>query len=204
MNFDKLKRHDPAEWRAAHKLLFGVAMGVARHWKTTLLGHEIEDVVEDAIAVAMDEIASIPSEMKLKAFVASTVANMLMARVKSKAGPQSIDGKSDSLEQKLEAGDNHAEFGAVITPEDQIKRLETIVLAYEIFRSLPPRDFEFLWDRAVEGMTQQEIAIKHGWNVKAMTVLYRQTTERCRKKILSHPKGPLLLKELNWEHHLDE
>ena len=109
-----------------------------------------------------------------------------------------------SLEKKLEAGDNHAEFGAVVTPEEQLKQLEVAVLAHEIFHSLPPRDFEFLWDRVVEELTQKEIAAKHGWNVKAMTVLYRQTTERCRKKILSHPKGPVLLKELNWEHHLDE
>ena len=96
MDFDKLKREDHAEWRAAQNgPLFGVGMGVARHWTATLHKHEIEDSINDAILVAMDKIASIPSETKLRAFVAGTVANKLKEKVESKAGPRSVERKSD-------------------------------------------------------------------------------------------------------------
>jgi RNA polymerase sigma factor (sigma-70 family) len=208
MDIEKLKQPDTdvglAEWRKVHPVLYGVGMGVSKHWQDRLTGVDIDNVIEETIEVAMNRIDEISSIGKLKEFISSTVANKLMARVRSKSGPRSVEGKSDSLEQKIESSGDFEELGVTDTPDRHLQQLDLYQLAHEVFASLPVKDYEFVWDVAVEELTQKEIAEKRGWNVKSMTTLYRQSIERCRRNILAHPKGAILLKELNWEHHLDE
>jgi hypothetical protein len=200
MNFAKLLKHDAEEWKKVQARVYGIAHSVASNACKTLTSNDLNDIAESTYIAAMEKIHEIYPG-KFWAWISGTAWKMAKARVKKLEGKKNIEGKSDSIEEKVEKFGEAGEPVIKGSQMTEMERAERIRLCAELFALAKPQDYELLFDEMVNGLKGWELAEKYGWPDGASNASNRCTQARKRvlKDFASDPRAAKILAELEIE-----
>ena len=219
MDFEKLKKIDPGEWRQVHPQVYGAAFTAIQNDKRLrsgnellLTGVEVDEAIEAAIEVAMVKIAEIKSEKCLKPYVARTAIYKARTCLRSKFAQSSTAFLTDSWEEKLEQMQKSGAkktvpsksnpFTDVDAPDYLLRLAELDVLFLELCTMLGQRDVDLIWMGIVEERQHKEIGEKYGWADKGVSLEIQRARARMKKKILGSSRAVAIVKELGLEDYL--
>jgi hypothetical protein len=137
--------------------VYGIAHSVASKACKELTGNDLNDIAGSAYIAAMEKIHQIYPD-KFWAWISGTAWKMAKARGKKLGGKKNVEGKSDSIQEKVE------KFGEVGEPVirgpqmTEMERAERIRLCAELFALATPQDYELLFDEKVNDLKGWELA----------------------------------------------
>ena len=209
MDFEKLRKFDLGEWRSIHDRLYGAGESAIRKDKRLysgnellLTGSETDDVIEEAIELAMDRINRIKSGPSLIAYVARAAFNKARTRLRAKLTPSSDDRVTESLDAKLEKSAGFTPRSPNATPDAALHLAELDATFHKLWASLPAKDLELVWEREVMELPHKEIAFPRGWNEKQVARRGNQARERLKRLIKADPEVCRIIRQLGFEHYL--
>jgi RNA polymerase sigma factor (sigma-70 family) len=206
MDLQKLQMGDISEWRQAHPSLLGIALRAARRANKTagfeaLTSMELEDIAEDAISVLMEHIGKVCSVELLPAYLAKIARNSATSRIRSKAGPESVDGKCTSVDE-LTTPEAVALLHSAVTlskpaePAQLAEEAEVALCLKAILNKLPDEKRKLLEQKFILGMKEREIAEEHGRGTNSVGKRINDAQKSALKLALADPALRRLLNEL--------
>ena len=219
MDFEKLKKIDPGEWRQVHPQLYGAAFTAIQNDKRLrsgnellLTGVEVDEAIEAAIEVAMIKIAKIESEKCLKPYVVRTAVNKARTCLRSKFAQSSTAFLIDSWEEKLEQMQKSGAkktvpnktdpFTDVDAPDYLLRLAELDALFHELCTLLGEETVDLIWMGKVEERKHKEIENELGKVDSNISLKIQRARERAEKKILGSSRAVAIVKELGLEDYL--
>ena len=203
MDLTRLKTGDRREWDDAYPQLFSIAHSRASA-VGGLTGSEIEDIASDAIILALKRIGDIKSETHLYGFVAVAARNIAWTLIRNRGSKYSREANTESLEARLENVADSLDLGDFSDPQLEIMESELAAIYPKLCLLLPTEDIEILRERVVLRMKEREIGEKRGWSTSSTHTRIAQACDRLKRLILSKPETVQLIKDLGWNHYLNE
>ena len=227
MDFEKLRRMDPGEWRRMHPELYGCAYAAIHNTKQLysgnelqLTGVEVDEAIEAAIEVAMIKISLIKTDKCLKPYVSRTAVYKARTLLRKKFAQSSTAFLTNSLEVKLEEAEKAKKAKAdsthkppfsprskdvladEVTPDYLLRLAELDVLFQELCTMLGETNFTLVWMGLVEKRRHKEIEKELGRVDDNISLKIQRARAGMSKKILGSRRARAIIKELGLEAYL--
>jgi DNA-directed RNA polymerase specialized sigma24 family protein len=198
MDFAKLANHDPTEWRQIYPRVYGIAHSVGLKTCSLLTGGDLIDIAEETYILAMQQVGEIDSD-KFWGWISGAAYNKAMARMRSKGGVRSVEGQSDSLDERLERVGGEADPALAVMPVTTMEQEERRLLFRELFSLVDVEDQQLIHDYWVLNLKGRELAQKYGWGEngeKSASARCEQARRRALKIFASDPRAAKLVSDL--------
>lgn len=160
---------DPDAWETVYRRSYAVFTGYARRRLPT--GHDVDDVVSEALARAMDRVHVLEDHgHRLEAWVFGFLRNVV--REQQRSGNRTISLRDDEEIHSDEPG-----------PLDRVLGDEQEASLRTAFAALAEEDQEVLWLRLVAGLSAAEVAEVVGRREGAVRMAQSRALERLRRRL---------------------
>ena len=178
VEIEQLKAGDRLAWNRAWEILYTISLSVCCSTPSALNHHDHEDVAAEAITEVVGYIEKVGSFEECKKLVVTISKNRLLDRFRRDSADKRREDLGESLEAKegFDAVDPNQERPDVVA----IKGERALMLA-EGLKQIPEQYRKVVEDFYLKGLKQQEIADKHGLNIKSIGAYLQRGLEALHK-----------------------
>ncbi len=178
IGIEQLKAGDRNAWNRAFEILYAISLSVCCASATGLNHQEHEDVAIESITQVMDYVEKVDSFEDCKKLVVTISKNRLLDHFRQRSTEKHGAGRVESLEQKegFDAVDPTQE-----RPDVAVINGERALLLAEALKQIPEQYRKVVADFYLKGLTQQEIADKHGLKIGSIGVYLNRGLEALHK-----------------------
>lgn len=187
VEIEQLKQGDRSAWNRAFEILKAISLSVCCSTAPDLNHHEHEDVAIEAITHVVEFVEKVGSFEECKKLVVTISKNRLIDRFRQRAALKHGGGKLESLEEQ--EGFDPADT-TKLQPDAATSNGEQALMVRNALGQIPQQYRKVVEEFYFNGLTQQEIADKHGLKIGSIGVYLNRGLEALGK-VLS--KSELLL-----------
>lgn len=165
VDIEQLKTGDRTAWDQAYAILKAISLSVCCSTAPDLNHHEHEDVAIEAITQVVEFVEKVGSFEECKRLVVTISKNRLIDRFRR----DSTDKRRYDLGESLEAKEGFdAADPSQKGPDVAVINGERAAMVREALKQIPEKSRKILEDSFFNDLTQQEIADRHGLNLKTI------------------------------------
>ena len=183
----QLKTGDRPAWERAFEILYSIGLSVCCASAPDLNHHDHEDVAVESVTQVVNYVEQAGSFEECKRLVVTIAKNRLLDRFRQRATQKHGAGRVESLEQQegFDAPDPGQQ-----TPDVHVLNGEWGLMLAAGLKQIPEQYRKVVEDFYLNGLTQQEIAERHGLKLGSIGV-YLDRGLKALEKVL--PKDALSL-----------
>jgi RNA polymerase sigma-70 factor (ECF subfamily) len=185
-DLDALKSGDIAEWNAAFRHLWPMALHAARHPAACLVPWEAEDVASEAILELMREIESVTSISQAKALVITIAYRRAISLARRKSAAKRIVPVFDA---------NDARGRPEPSRPTEFEHREMIFLFREALDGLDPLTRVILMEKIELELTHEEISERYGLPLGTVCTKIARGLKKLRTRLEEDPRRMEELRE---------
>jgi RNA polymerase sigma-70 factor (ECF subfamily) len=167
VGIEQLKSGDRLAWNRAFEVLYAISLSVCVSFAPNLNHQEHEDVAVEAISEVADYVERLQSFEECKKLIVTISKNRLLDRFRSMGAAKRGAGRVESLEQNegFETVDP-----SQIQPDAEVLIAENAMILRRALLEVPEQYRKVVEEFYLRGLTQQEIADKHGLKIGSIGV----------------------------------